>query len=80
MRPSWSASARIPPCADRVTAELDDYEEVRAKATRFLLVPGHAQPHVEQIVESTPEFDVVEKFGAGGAPRSHARSTREPRS
>jgi hypothetical protein len=50
-----------PQCAHRVTAELEDYEEVRSEGTRFLLAPGHHEPEVERIVERTEDFDVVEK-------------------
>jgi hypothetical protein len=50
-----------PHCAHRVNAELEEYEEVRAEATHFLLAPGHHEPQVERVVEHTPDFDVVEK-------------------
>lgn len=50
-----------PQCAHRVTAELEQYEEVRSEATQFLLAPGHHEPKVERVVERTGEFDVVEK-------------------
>jgi hypothetical protein len=50
-----------PRCAHRVTAALEDYEEVRSEPTHFLLAPGHHKPEVEQVVERTGEFDVVEK-------------------
>jgi hypothetical protein len=52
-----------PHCADRVTAELDDYEEVRSEPTRFMLAPGHDEPTIERVVERTTEYEVVEKFG-----------------
>ncbi len=65
-----------PACADRMRVELDDYEEVRAEATRFLLVPGHAQPHVEEVVESTPEFDVVDKTAPAAAEVARALDPR----
>jgi hypothetical protein len=65
-----------PACADRMTVELDDYEEVRANATRFLLVPGHAQPPVEEVVESTPEFDVVDKTAPEAARVARALDPR----
>jgi hypothetical protein len=52
-----------PACAQRVTAELDDYEDVRGEATRFLIAPGHEVPAIERIVERTGEYDVVEKLG-----------------
>jgi hypothetical protein len=50
-----------PDCAHRVNADLEDYEEVRAEATRFLLAPGHHEPKVERVVEHSAEFEVVEK-------------------
>jgi hypothetical protein len=50
-----------PQCAHRVTAELEDYEEVRSEPTHFLLAPGHHEPEVERVVEQTEDFDVVEK-------------------
>jgi len=52
-----------PDCMHRVTAALEEYVEVRAEATRFLLAPGHHEPRVERVVERTGEYDVVEKFG-----------------
>jgi hypothetical protein len=52
-----------PECAHRVTAELDDYEEVREKPTRFILAPGHDEPEIERVVDSEGEYVVVEKFG-----------------
>ena len=51
-----------PQCAHRVSADLDQYEEVRADGTHFLLAPDHHEPAVEQIVNRTGEFDVIEKI------------------
>lgn len=51
-----------PECVHRVTAALEDYEDVRAEATHFLLAPGHHEPRVERVVQRTGEYDVVEKF------------------
>ncbi len=53
-----------PGCAHRLTAELDEYEEVRSEPTRFLLAPGHEEPRIERVVERNGEYHVVEKFGA----------------
>jgi hypothetical protein len=50
-------------CTHRLTAELEDYEEVRAEPTRFLLAPGHDKPAIERVIERTGEYHVVEKFG-----------------
>jgi hypothetical protein len=54
-----------PECAERVPATLDEYEEVRADGTHFLLVPGHEDTEVERVVERPRRrFATVEKFNA----------------
>jgi hypothetical protein len=50
-----------PDCVHKITAEIDDYEDVRAEPTRFLVAPGHHEPLVERVVERTREYFVVEK-------------------
>jgi hypothetical protein len=52
-----------PECARRLTADLDDYEEIRSEATRFLLAPGHVEPEIEHTVERKGEYEIVEKSG-----------------
>lgn len=50
-------------CTDRVEATLDEYQKVRADATRFLLRPGHEDTRVERVVERRgTRHAVVEKF------------------
>lgn len=49
-------------CTDRVAASLDEYEGVRAEATRFLLAPGHDNDRVERVIVRRHRFCVVEKF------------------
>jgi hypothetical protein len=53
-----------PDCANRLTAELADYEDVRAEPTHFLLAPGHGEPEIERVVHETGDYEIVEKFGA----------------
>lgn len=52
-----------PACTDRITADLESYEEVREEPTRFLVAPGHIEADVERLVERTDDYDVVEKVG-----------------
>lgn len=52
-----------PECAHRITADLVDYEEVRAEPTHFLIAPGHDEPRIERVVERNSDYTVVEKFG-----------------
>jgi hypothetical protein len=41
---------------------LDEYERVRADATRFLIRPAHENRRIEHVVERRSRFSVVEKF------------------
>ena len=50
-----------PQCAHRVTAALEDYEEVRAEPTHFAVVPEHEQPEIETVIRRFPNYFVVEK-------------------
>ena len=53
-----------PDCAHRITAELEDYEDVRADPTHFLVAEGHDEPRIERVVDERGGYAVVEKFGA----------------
>lgn len=67
-------------CVERVALTLREYEQIRAEGTRFVLVPGHADPRVELVVERTADHDVVEKDGAAGiiAEQADPRSAQTP--
>lgn len=48
---------------DRVRATIDQYEQVRADGTHFLLVPGHEDPQVERVVKRPHRrLAIVKKF------------------
>jgi hypothetical protein len=51
-----------PTCTHRVEATLDEYEDVRADATTFLLVPGHEHDDLERVVADRGRFHIVEKM------------------
>ncbi|MBV8065239.1 MAG: hypothetical protein JOY72_02895 [Actinobacteria bacterium] len=53
-----------PTCTERVEATIEQYERVRADATRFLVAPGHGDRTIETVVETRPHFVVVEKVEA----------------
>jgi len=67
-------------CVERMTLTLRQYEEIRSEGTRFVVVPGHADPQVEQVVERTQRHDIVEKDGAAGivADQGDPRSADTP--
>ena len=55
-------------CTDRVEATLDEYNEVRTNATRFLVRPGHEESDVERVVALRGRrHAVVEKFNSAVA-------------
>ena len=52
-----------PGCVERLATTLDQYEEVRAAGTTFMLVPGHEDPTVERVVKRPHrQLAIVEKF------------------
>lgn len=58
-------------CTMHVRATLAAYESVRASGRRFLIKPEHALPEVEDVVERTDEWWVIEKRGDAGAYAEH---------
>jgi hypothetical protein len=53
-----------PTCTHRVSADLVEYEKVRADPTTFLVVPGHEQEDIERVVTDRGRFRIVEKVQA----------------
>ena len=67
-----AGSASVCECADvnrTATMELTlgEYEALRAHPNRFAVLPRHALPKVEAIVEDHGRFVVVEKLGLGAS-------------
>ena len=50
-----------PSCTHRIHTELEEYEEVRSDGAQFLVVDGHVNDDVEQVVSKRPDFSLVEK-------------------
>jgi hypothetical protein len=50
-------------CHEVLNVTRAEYESVRAVPTRFIVLPGHEDPKVEQVVASNDRFLVVEKEG-----------------
>jgi hypothetical protein len=48
-------------CTHRIEVPLEEYENVRADPTRFLVRHGHAEPKVEQVVRRRRRYAIVEK-------------------
>lgn len=64
-------------CADRLSLEHRDYEEIRSDSTLFAVVPGHTDESVEDVVRREKDYEVVKK--RVGEARALAEAT-DPRS
>ena len=55
-------------CHETVMLSLDEYQQVRAHANRFLLVAGHEDPDPthERVVLAGNGYDIVEMIGVAG--------------
>jgi hypothetical protein len=51
-------------CGQRVRVPLEVYERVRSQDDRFVVRPGHETPEIEQAVEWTDDYVVVDKIPA----------------
>jgi hypothetical protein len=55
-------------CAAQIDLDVGTYERVRADPTLFVILPGHAEPDAESVVETGDGFEIVRK-DAGEAAR-----------
>ena len=62
----WTCECMDIQCVEIVQMTLAEYEGVRTHSDRFLVAPAdrHVLPDVEQIIERTDRFWLVEKLGA----------------
>ncbi|MBW3592111.1 MAG: hypothetical protein KY396_00270 [Actinobacteria bacterium] len=52
-------------CTATIDITLDEYDDTRRHATRFVLVAGHEDPTIERVVDRNDRYLVVEKTGGG---------------
>jgi antibiotic biosynthesis monooxygenase (ABM) superfamily enzyme len=64
-------------CADRLEIRSSDYERVRSDSRLYVIAKGHEIPDVEDVVEQTEGYDVVQK--REGSPAELSREL-DPRS
>ncbi len=63
-------------CCEPVSLRSSEYEGIRARATSFLIVPGHDVAEIERVVERCERFEVVEKVDPDAAAVATARGPR----
>lgn len=64
-------------CTGRVEIAIEKYERVRSDSATFFVIPGHEDPEVEDVVERTADYLIVQK--RPGEPQELAELT-DPRS
>ena len=65
----WICECANTDCTERVPLTHEEYEAVRAKPTRFLVLPheAHVVSEAENVVERHDRYWVVEKIGPAAA-------------
>ncbi len=53
-------------CIELLSIPHDTFEQIRRHPREFIVVPGHEDLTVEEVVDQTPRWLVVRKLGAGG--------------
>jgi hypothetical protein len=56
-----------PGCTQRIALTVREYEDIRSRPARFVLVPGHTAPEIESVVEHTGDYVVIDKVGLAGS-------------
>ena len=65
--PHYVCECLDPSCAELIALPRNEYERIRRYPADFFVVPGHEQPHVEEVVDAHARWVVVRKLGVGGA-------------
>ncbi len=68
-------------CMHRIEVPLDEYENVRAHPTRFVVRHEHVEPEVEEVVRERRRYAIVEKVDRAAAAivrRLNPRSRKGP--
>ena len=53
-------------CSEPIELTLEEYEDVRAFATRFAVAPGHELTEYESVVDRRDRFAIVDKEDRAG--------------
>ena len=53
-------------CTEHLQVGPEVYERVRERPRQFLVIPGHEDPQIEEVVETHADYLIVVKTGAAG--------------
>ena len=67
-------------CNELLELSVHAYESVRSNPRRFIVLPGHERPEVEDVVARMPGYLIVEKVAQAGerAEETDPRSRADP--
>jgi hypothetical protein len=65
-------------CSSTLELSIAEYENVRSNFDRFLVIPGHEIPEVDEVVERHPEHLVVIKPDEGAQVSAREADERTP--
>jgi hypothetical protein len=61
----FACECNDPTCVQSVAIDLDEFVRLDRSTNRFVVLPGHEDPTVEDVVDTHQRFVVVSKRGAG---------------
>ena len=53
-------------CTERISLTLPEYEHIRAAPARFVVKKNHVIQEIEHVIETVPDYVVIEKHGEAG--------------
>ena len=65
-QPSFICECSSGLCTEHIPVDEETYRRVREHPRRFLILPGHFDETLEEVVEKHPGYLIVEKTGAAG--------------
>ena len=65
-------------CVERISMPVDAYEQVRADSRQFVIVPGHEDHAVEDVVAHEKTYNVVRKRPGEAAAAAEETDSRAP--
>jgi hypothetical protein len=63
----WVCECADMTCMKPVELSIEEYENIRAEPTRFVVAPGaeHVNPEIERVVQREKRYWLVQKIGVG---------------
>jgi hypothetical protein len=51
-------------CHKRISLTPDEYKNIHRNSSQFVILPGHENPEIEHVINTTDKYSVVEKYMA----------------